>query len=1021
MKNLRKYFTPWQTKIGALVFACVLNLLAFENAFGQICQMPTSLPENSAPNLYEGEAAPGAIYVRIYFYVVEVDGYRLTDDQVKEALAVLERDFAPHDIFFVWDCQPIVVSSIFGLDPSSFPQNSHSDGIDIFLWPDAPPGTPGGGGTAYNYGGSKKMRVNGNYHKPPYGTLFNSTVVSHEMGHCLDLYHTHNEVAMCAEYVNGSNSATCGDYVNDTPADSDIGFCLDAASCTWTGTPFNNWGQCNLFANGTPVPTDPNGDPYSPDETIIMSYSSPDCVNHFTAQQGQRMRNALVSNPVLIPTLAVASAGITTHIFQDITYSTPMDMPGDIIVHSGYELTISTTIRMAWAKKIVVEKGARLKVISGTVTRGCGSSDWLGIEVVGNGSSPQPDKDAPLNNHNQPGIVWLEHANVEWARLGVQAGSVGKTGGGLVWASGTTFANNRTDAYFASYAPTPTTQNKGYFFDCDFQQTDAPLQGLLGVRIDGTNGIEFKHCRFKGKQREGIRTFDASIKVTDGSEFAGNEYGISAHATIPMSSSNMDVSGESKFTDNEYHIYASLLNNIWGQTPEGKFGLNIINNDFKGGQYGVVMVGASTFQIAGNLFQDMPMGTFAANTGLNNPFNNNFVACNRFRGGTSAGILAMGDNREMQFLGNAFEMAAGNDFVLMNSWIQAGANGRIRGSQGQFGSPADNCFTDPNAQNDILTFGLTNHFSYFVNSEAAPTCLAEPETPGNYSKVFTPDLFPIVNCADFGGLPPGAAPPIPGDLDTRRTQIQALLPFIATDSAAQANYYRLLQEKDFILRTLLREALNSGQYTTAEGYLAGEQTKGANQAIYGLKVRHKAYAEARNYLNALPVEDADDAWFNGVQQINLDRLEAVDSFSLTEVQTDYLVMVAESQSSVREYARGLLSLLKDIRYPVDDIEIGNPEERGQLVPVAAVQTNRVKAAPLPASSQVHLSWPLVTASPDARLLVTDVFGRQATELHIAAGETAHTLDVSGFATGLYFVTVMYKGKPVYKGKFIVQH
>lgn len=77
--------------------------------------------------------------------------------------------------------------------------------------------------------------------------------------------------------------------------------------------------------------------------------------------------------------------------------------------------------------------------------------------------------------------------------------------------------------------------------------------------------------------------------------------------------------------------------------------------------------------------------------------------------------------------------------------------------------------------------------------------------------------------------------------------------------------------------------------------------------------------------------------------------------------------------------------------------------------------------PNPASSQVHLSWPLLAASPDVRLLVADVFGRQAAEVRLAAGETTHVLDLSGFATGLYFVTVTDKGKPIHKGKFIVQH
>ena len=77
--------------------------------------------------------------------------------------------------------------------------------------------------------------------------------------------------------------------------------------------------------------------------------------------------------------------------------------------------------------------------------------------------------------------------------------------------------------------------------------------------------------------------------------------------------------------------------------------------------------------------------------------------------------------------------------------------------------------------------------------------------------------------------------------------------------------------------------------------------------------------------------------------------------------------------------------------------------------------------PNPASSQVQFSWPDLAGSTDARLLITHVFGQQAAELRVAAGGATHTLDVSGLATGLYFVTVTDKGKPLYKGKFVVQH
>lgn len=56
-------------------------------------------------------------------------------------------------------------------------------------------------------------------------TLYTSNFVpAHEMGHCLGLYHTHHGTMQSEggipELVNGSNSASTGDYIIDTPARS---------------------------------------------------------------------------------------------------------------------------------------------------------------------------------------------------------------------------------------------------------------------------------------------------------------------------------------------------------------------------------------------------------------------------------------------------------------------------------------------------------------------------------------------------------------------------------------------------------------------------------------------------------------------------------------------------------------------------------------------------------------------------------------------------------------------------------
>lgn len=91
---------------------------------------------------------------------------------------------------------------------------------------------------------------------------------SHEVGHCLDLLHTHQGTepgtSGCAENINGSNCSSCGDEICDTPADDREG-----------------------NANG-----------YSPDFYNLMSYYAPRI--RFTQGQASRMKTSIFNNSVLL-------------------------------------------------------------------------------------------------------------------------------------------------------------------------------------------------------------------------------------------------------------------------------------------------------------------------------------------------------------------------------------------------------------------------------------------------------------------------------------------------------------------------------------------------------------------------------------------------------------------------------------------------------------------------------------------------------------------------------------------------
>jgi len=93
----------------------------------------------------------------------------------------------------------------------------------------------------------------------------NGSTLAHEIGHYMGLPHTHGGTA--DELVDGSNCATEGDYICDTPADPGLSGLVDSA-CVYTGTA-----------------VDANNMAYVPDVNNIMSYSRKVCRNQFTFGQ----------------------------------------------------------------------------------------------------------------------------------------------------------------------------------------------------------------------------------------------------------------------------------------------------------------------------------------------------------------------------------------------------------------------------------------------------------------------------------------------------------------------------------------------------------------------------------------------------------------------------------------------------------------------------------------------------------------------------------------------------------------
>lgn len=189
-----------------------------------------------------------------------------------------------------------------------------------------------------------------------------TSVLSHEFGHCLGLYHTHsgrgcNDYANCSENINGSNCSTCGDLVCDTPADPCLAGNVDT--------------DCNYI-----------GDPsFAPDVHNIMSYAPPICLSHITVGQTLRIHASILNNYT---------------IFDARSYKPYISGPNfNLVCSSGGTFTVNNLPPSGWTISWNKSANLTLQSTSGNTAvfkanAGANSSGWVEATITTCGSVALP-------------------------------------------------------------------------------------------------------------------------------------------------------------------------------------------------------------------------------------------------------------------------------------------------------------------------------------------------------------------------------------------------------------------------------------------------------------------------------------------------------------------------------------------------------------------------------------------------------------------------------------------------------
>ncbi len=440
-------------------------------------------------------------------------------------------------------------------DPSIYEIDPHLDGIDIYLYPQIPAGEPQGWSSSQCISNGSALLIAGNFPNLPHIPFYLTSVISHEMGHCLGLFHT-NECtgggghAGCAsENVartgGNANCSTAGDYLCDTPADHDMKFSVDAETCTWDS-----------------IVHDPFGYLFNPDETNIMGRTNPVCMQGFSPGQRKMMRKFIKFQDDV--KLNRYYFDIDEEEINANTSWTTSSLPNEgevtvqksITINPGKTLTIANGVIIHFwdDAKIIIEPGGRLN-LNGKLTSFCGKG-WKGIEVRGESDQSQ----YVISGHIYQGQVFTSGTavieNAETAILASGPDVVNETGG-IVICNGTTFRNNSHSVVFPSYQNTypggsgnVLKDNVSFFSNCVFEVNDSvPLPFRDFAKLSGVDGIKFEKCTFKnemtGEQTQwrhygvGIRAADATFHVnrvcrpdvsacSDGDQclFQGLAYGI---------------------------------------------------------------------------------------------------------------------------------------------------------------------------------------------------------------------------------------------------------------------------------------------------------------------------------------------------------------------------------------------------------------------------------------------------------------------------------------------------------------
>ncbi|MBX2892668.1 MAG: zinc-dependent metalloprotease [Saprospiraceae bacterium] len=892
------------------------------------------------------------------------------------------------------------------------------------------------------------------------------------MGHCLGLWHTFhgkedakdcngNDIEQeCLECANGSNGATCGDYVEDTPADPGFGEINSFLS------------NCNYVWNDI----DACGEPYNPNTNLIMSVVyPPGCMTHHTAGQGERMRQIISISPILQACLVTPD--FVGHTITANTTWTTANTPNngdflienDLVVESGATLTISAgvTVHFGEQSRLVVKPNARL-VLHGTLTgMGCRGHTWQGVKVWG--STPANSQYAVNGVRAQGRIECMPGSLIENAKVGIQLyGPTYTLAGGQISCTGATIKNCPIGVEFAPYqnfwpfsAPAGQQgQPRNYFGSFgtttflteDDYPHDEPFYAF--VHMTGVNGVGLSGCSYTNARAitggsiadwgYGIFANDAGFSVT--ATGVGSTYPPSSYIFSGFSGLGYGIYTARIVTNRPYTVRQANFEKCFvGIRNKSVTGGTLLFNNFSlgqlpstdptGDQVGVIFetdVAGFTCEendfIGGSGKTETTIGTICINTGIANKT----IRRNNFHGLTIGNLSNQQNASQLPqdgIRGLYYDCNKNFDVLEKDFFVP---NGRIRARQGL---EIDN-------QGQITYNAAGNRFSYtgidFSNLGAPIQYFYNPfgqnEEPltieGIIQKIpAPPNTCPVTYCE-----PPCRTREeialVKSDFYQQKGAYLAAQSSYATNPteelARQMAYRRRVMDEDAYLVVVheLYDTLGFHADTlrawlahlgSLEGdlWLAGERL-GSGNAPAALSLLNGAIGKYQ---------------LAGDGQADIGNCQAI--IGLLDGKPLYELDAATLQSvkgylGVDGYAEGWAKSILTLyggHFPAEYVKGGGSIEERSLEgggpPDMVRQPEWVRASPNPARDFVGFSISLPGEVKEASIRIFDVNGRLVQAQHGLTSTGTFTWNPAGNPAGVYFYHLAADGKVLKSGKIIL--